>query len=87
MPVLYICIYCIDDAYIISIYILYGQTNDALILVTSYLHIDFSFVRECILTALYCAVFVLLMHVLLSLSFLLLLYIVRNAENKDDQSI
>ena len=49
----------------LSVYILYGHTNDALILVTSYLHTDFSYVHECILTALYCAVFVLLMHVFL----------------------
>ena len=71
----------------LSVYIIYGHTNGALILVTSYLHIHFSYVHECILTALYCAVFVLLMHVFLSLSLLLLLYIVRNDENKDDQSI
>ena len=71
----------------LSAYILYWHTNAALILVTSYLHIHFSYVHECILTALYCAVFVLLMHVFLWLSLLLLLYIVRNDENKDDQSI
>ena len=71
----------------LSVYILYWHTNAALILVTSYLHIHFSYVHECILTALYCAVFVLLMHVFLWLSLLLLLYIVRNDENKDDQSI
>ena len=70
----------------LSVYILYWHTNGALILVTSYLHIHFSYVHECILTALYCAVFVLLMHVFLWLSLLLLLYIVRNDENKDDQS-
>ena len=70
----------------LSVYILYWHTNAALILVTSYLHIHFSYVHECILTALYCAVFVLLMHVFLWLSLLLLLYIVRNDENKDDQS-
>ena len=67
-----------------SVYILYGHTNGVLILVTSYLHIHFSYVHECILTALYCPVFVLLMHVFLWLSLLLLLYIVRNDENKDD---
>ena len=71
----------------LSVYILYWHTNAALILVTSYLHIHFSYVHECILTALYCAVFVLLMHVFLWLSLLLLLYIVRNDENKDDQSV
>ena len=71
----------------LSVYILYWHTNAALILVTSYLHIHFSYVHECILTALYCAVFVLLMHVFLWLSLLLLLYIVNNDENKDDQSI
>ena len=71
----------------LSVYILYGHTNGALILVTSYLHIHFSYVHECISTALYCAVFVLLMHVFLWLCLLLLLYIVRNDENKDDQSI
>ena len=54
----------------LSVYIWYGHTNDALILVTSYLHIHFSYVHECILTALYCAVFVLLMHVFLWLSLL-----------------
>ena len=48
--------------------------------------IYFSYVHECILTALYCAVFVLLMHVFLWLSLLLLLNIVRNNGNKDDQS-
>ena len=42
----------------LSVYILYGHTDDALILVTSYLHIHFSYVHECILTAFYCAVFV-----------------------------
>ena len=71
----------------LSVYILYGHTNGVLILVTSFLHIHFSYVHECILTALYCAVFVLLMHVFLWLSLLLLLYIVRNDENKDDQSL
>ena len=71
----------------LSVYILYGHINGTLILVTSYLHIHFSYVHECILTALYCAVFVLLMHVFIWLSLLLLLYIVRNDENKDDQSI
>ena len=71
----------------LSVYILYWYTHAALILVTSYLHIHFNYVHECILTALYCAVYVLLMHVFLWLSLLLLLYIVRNDENKDDQSI
>ena len=71
----------------LSLYILYWHTNAALLLVTSYLHIHFSYVHECILTALNCAVFVLLMHLFLWLSLLLLLYIVRNDENKDDQSI
>ena len=59
-----------------------------MILTILYCHIDFSNVHECILTATYCAVFVLLlMHVLLWLSLLSLLYIVRNDENKGDQSI
>ena len=51
----------------LSVYtcILYGHKNGVLILVTSYLHIHFSYVHECILTALYCAVFGLLMHVFL----------------------
>ena len=71
----------------LSVYILYRHTNDALILVTSYLHIHFSYVHEYILTALNCAVFVLLMHVFLWLSLLILLYIVRNDYNKYDQSI
>ena len=71
----------------LSVYILYGHTNGVLILVSSYLHIHFSYVHECILTALYWAVFVLLMHVFLWLFLLLLLYIVRNDKNKDDQSI
>ena len=83
------------DSYVFIVYMtqrlsvcnIYGNTNDALILVTSYWHIHFSYVHECIFTALYCAVFVLLMQVFLWLSLLLLLYIVRNDENKDSQSI
>ena len=47
----------------------------------------FSNVQKCILTTFYCAVSVLPMHVLLWLSLLmLLLYIVRNNEDKDDPS-
>ena len=82
-----VCVYVyVNDINYLHI-ILYGQMNDALILVTSYIQIDFSHVHECILTALNCAVFILLMHVSLWLSLLLILYIVRNDENKDDQSI
>ena len=46
-------------------------------------------ISECILTAFSCSVCVLPMHVLLWLSLLLhvLLYIVRDDENKNDQSI
>ena len=80
-------VFTVYMTHILSVYILYGHTNDALILATSYLHIHFSYVHECILTALYCAVFVLLMHVFLWLSLQLSLYIVRNYENKDDQPI
>ena len=48
----------------------------------------FSHVYECILTAMHCAVFVLLlMHVLLWLSLLSFLYIVISDDNKGDQSI
>ena len=82
-----IYVYIVYVTHRLSVYILYGHTNDALILITSYFHNDFSYVHECILAALNCAVFVLLMHVFLWLPKLLLLYIVRNVENKDDQSI
>ena len=51
-------VFTVYMTHILSVYILYGHTNDALILATSYLHIHFSYVHECILTALYCAVLV-----------------------------
>ena len=61
--------------------------NGVLILTIFYCHIDFSNEHECILTTIYRAVFVLLlMHVLFWLSLFALLYIVRNDENKGDQS-
>ena len=71
-----------------SAYIVYQCKNDALILTILYCHIDFSNVHEWILTAIYFAVFVLLlMHVLLWLSLSSFLYIVRNDKNKGDQSM
>ena len=59
----YVSLFTVYMMHRLSVYILYGHTNGVLILVTSYLHIHFSYVHECILTALYWAVFVLLMHV------------------------